>query len=77
MRLPFSTGQVAAFFLFHFHLHHRHFWAELIISLIVLIPSLLVILSDRYSATQKHWAYGAIGTILGFWLGHAHVPKPK
>jgi hypothetical protein len=39
------------------------------VSIIVLIAGLWVILSKRYVATDRHWAYGAVGTIIGYWLG--------
>ena len=41
---------------------------QAVISVIVLCASLFVILSKRYASSDKHWAYTAIGTILGFWL---------
>jgi hypothetical protein len=39
-----------------------------IISIIVLIASLYIILSNSYKADQEKWAFGSLGTILGFWL---------
>ena len=33
--------------------------------------ALFVILAKRYGATDKHWAYATVGTILGFWLKSA------
>jgi hypothetical protein len=39
-----------------------------LITLVLLLPSLIVIMKKDYDASQKHWAYGTIGTILGFWL---------
>jgi hypothetical protein len=44
-------------------------WARLIVSAIVLLAALFVILSKRYQEESEKWAFGAIGTILGFWLG--------
>jgi isoprenylcysteine carboxyl methyltransferase (ICMT) family protein YpbQ len=38
------------------------------VTAILLIATLLVILSKRYAAADKHWAYATIGTIVGFWL---------
>ncbi len=38
------------------------------ISLGLLGASLFVILSKRYTPTDRHWAYATVGTILGFWL---------
>jgi hypothetical protein len=34
----------------------------------VLCCSLFVIMSRRYRDADRKWAYGAIGTLLGFWL---------
>lgn len=41
---------------------------QIFISVIVLGAGLWVVLSRRYQPQEKHWAYGAIGTIIGFWL---------
>jgi hypothetical protein len=38
------------------------------ISVIVLAAGLWVILSGNYGSEQTNWAFGAIGTIIGFWL---------
>jgi hypothetical protein len=40
-----------------------------VVTIPVLICSLYVIVSRRYKDEDKKWAYGAIGTLLGFWLG--------
>ena len=37
-------------------------------SVILLVASLYIILSKRYPASDRHWAYGIVGTLLGFWL---------
>ena len=42
--------------------------AQLVISAVLLVAALFVILTKRYPAQDKHWAYGALGTIVGFWL---------
>ena len=42
--------------------------AQLVISAVLLIAALFVILTKRYPAQDKHWAYGALGTVVGFWL---------
>ena len=39
-----------------------------IISVIVLGTTLFVILSKRYDDATQKWAFGAVGTIIGFWL---------
>jgi hypothetical protein len=38
------------------------------ISIIVLLAALWVILSGKYQEAQAHWAFGAIGSIITFWL---------
>jgi hypothetical protein len=38
------------------------------ISVLVLASGLWVILSKLYQPAVLHWAYGAVGTIIGFWL---------
>jgi hypothetical protein len=40
-----------------------------VVTIPVLICSLYVIVSRRYRDVDKKWAYGAVGTLLGFWLG--------
>jgi hypothetical protein len=34
----------------------------------VLIAALFVVVSNRYKAPEKNWAFGALGAILGAWL---------
>jgi hypothetical protein len=41
---------------------------QVAITLIFVAASLFVILSKWYAPAERHWAYGALGTILGFWL---------
>jgi hypothetical protein len=41
---------------------------QVIITLALLVPCLLVIVSNGYDQNAKHWAFGTVGTILGFWL---------
>ena len=41
---------------------------RIILSLILLGGALWVILARRYSPADRHWAYGIVGTIVGFWL---------
>jgi hypothetical protein len=45
---------------------------QVIVSLAVLGGSLLVVLSKKYQSVEKHWAFGVIGTIVGFWLRTPH-----
>ena len=42
--------------------------AQILISVALTISGLFVILSKRYAPKDKHWAYGIIGVIVGFWL---------
>jgi hypothetical protein len=39
-----------------------------VVSLAFLLAGLFVILSKRYQPSERHWAYGAVGTIAGYWL---------
>ena len=41
---------------------------QVIVTLALLVPCLLVIVSNGYDQNAKHWAFGTVGTILGFWL---------
>ena len=38
------------------------------ISLVLLGATLYIILSTAYQPKDKHWAYGTIGMVIGFWL---------
>ena len=40
-----------------------------VITLVLLAASLWIILSNRYDDDVQKWAFGAMGSILGFWLG--------
>jgi hypothetical protein len=40
----------------------------IIVSLVVLFSALYVVLSGRYAGDSEKWAFGAVGTIVGFWL---------
>lgn len=42
--------------------------AQLVISAVLLVAALFVILTKKYPPQDKHWAYGALGTVVGFWL---------
>jgi hypothetical protein len=41
---------------------------QVVISLVLMVAALLIVLSHAYDSQEKHWAYGTLGTILGFWL---------
>ena len=40
----------------------------MIVSLVVLGGAMYVILSQKYDSGTQKWAFGAIGSIVGFWL---------
>jgi hypothetical protein len=44
------------------------FVVRVVLSAIVLAAALYVVLSKRYAATTEKWAFGAIGSVLGYWL---------
>jgi hypothetical protein len=41
---------------------------QVLLSLVLMGAAILIVLSHAYDAQEKHWAYGTLGTILGFWL---------
>ena len=41
---------------------------QIVVSVLLAALSLFVIRSERYGPTSRHWAYGAVGVLLGFWL---------
>lgn len=43
-------------------------WMRIIVTLTVLLCALYIILSKHYEADQQKWAFGVIGTVLGYWL---------
>ena len=43
-------------------------WVQIIVSVALLVAGLFVALSPKYEPRDKHWAYGTIGTLVGFWL---------
>ena len=44
------------------------FITQIVMSLFLGTPAIFVVLSKRYQARDKHWAYTTLGMILGFWL---------
>ena len=40
-----------------------------LLTLLALSTGLYAIASRKYQDSQKKWAYGAVGIILGYWLG--------
>jgi hypothetical protein len=45
-----------------------HLAMRVVISIVLLGSALWVILSGKYAPADRHWAYGALGTIIGAWL---------
>jgi hypothetical protein len=41
---------------------------QVVISVFILGSALYVILSGQYQADEQKWAYGMVGTVVGFWL---------
>ena len=41
---------------------------QVVVTIAILAAALFIILAKRYTPTDKHWAYGTIGFIMGFWL---------
>ena|SRR5258708_38059332 len=41
---------------------------QVVASLVMGAASLFIILSQKYQPRDKHWTYGTIGLIAGFWL---------
>jgi hypothetical protein len=39
-----------------------------IVSLLILCSSLYIVLSNKFNDDSKKWAFGTIGTLIGFWL---------
>ena len=46
----------------------EEFWVRTGVSVLMHSCAVFVIISPRFKPTQKHWAYGMVGTILGYWL---------
>ena len=41
---------------------------QILMSLIFTSAAFYIVLSHSYNPQEEHWAYGSLGTILGFWL---------
>jgi hypothetical protein len=41
---------------------------QMVISTLVLLSALFIILSGRYGDAEQKWAFGVIGTVIGFWF---------
>jgi hypothetical protein len=49
---------------------------QVFISAALLAAAVGAILSESYEITDKHWAFGAIGTVMGFWF-HRHSAREE
>lgn len=44
-------------------------WMPVVVTLLVLLAALYIILSNSdYGEAQQKWAFGAVGTVLGYWF---------
>ncbi len=43
-------------------------WVRIVITGILLLAALYIILSKSYDGSSKNWAFGVMGTIVGYWL---------
>ena len=41
---------------------------QVLVTIVLLTATLFVVLSNKYDAKDKHWAYATIGLIIGFWF---------
>jgi hypothetical protein len=46
----------------------RRLIMQAVVSLAVLVASLLIILTHGFDPDNKHWAYGSVGMVVGYWL---------
>jgi hypothetical protein len=44
---------------------------QIVLTSVFLVTSIIVILSKRFDTNSTKWAYGTIGTLIGFWFGTA------
>lgn len=45
-----------------------HTYVRIGLTLLVILAALFVVLSRSYGDAEQKWAFGAIGTVLGYWL---------
>lgn len=43
-------------------------WMTVAVTAVVLVSALYIVLSGHYGQDSLKWAYGAIGTVIGYWL---------
>ena len=39
-----------------------------LVSVVILVASLYIILSDVYETSHSEWAFGVVGVVIGYWL---------
>lgn len=44
------------------------FLISVVVSGVVLLTAIYIILSKEYGVESEKWAFGAVGTIVGYWL---------
>ncbi|MDX1624035.1 MAG: hypothetical protein R3199_08635 [Gemmatimonadota bacterium] len=47
----------------------RPMWIRAIVSIAFAVIAFYIILSPEFGEAEKKWAFGAAGTVLGYWLG--------
>lgn len=66
---PNATGNLEAVKLIHQqNLEKTRLTVATIISGLVLLAALYIILAGKTSSESEKWAFGAVGTIIGYWL---------
>jgi hypothetical protein len=58
-----------------FKIEYTRLIVQSLISILLVVASLYVMLSSSSAESDKHWASGTLGMILGFWLRGSHDPR--
>lgn len=61
----------------HFRIEYTKLVIQAVISVILVSASLYIILSSSLAQSEKHWASGTVGMILGFWLRNSRELGPS
>jgi hypothetical protein len=59
-----------------FRIEYTKLIVQSIISIILVLASVYILISTSAEASEKHWASGTVGVVLGFWLRAAPVQRP-
>jgi hypothetical protein len=62
------TGDLAEKIFMSELLTNGNFCMKAIVSLLVLSCALIIVFNSGKSKIEKHWAFGVIGIIVGYWL---------